>query len=463
MAGTISGEGGWVEMALDRIAHRGPDARSVRAAEGGVIHGHVRLSILDLDERSDQPYELGVGTLSYVGELWNYRELREKLSALGHSFVTEGDTEVVAHALYEWGPRRACEAFDGQFALAWTDAGGTWVARDRFGEIPLYVNSRAGDLFGRAGITWASERKAWDAPEAAEAIAVPAGSCWDLSEGPRFYYRAPARFEERDAEPERVLGLLRRAVAKRLQADVPVTCLCSGGLDSSLILALVKERVPEVMAYHITSDPDGDDLRSAVEVCEYLDVPLTALSIAVPEGAELGRSVRCIEVVSKTQVEIGTLAIPLAKRIAGDGFKVVLSGEGADELFGGYGTLARRATADGRWVRVRGEFLAKMARSDLMRVNKTLMSAGVEPRTPFLDLDLVEHVLPLGRKACPPGKGLLKRAAAGLLPERIIRREKLTFQGGAGVAAALEERLVGRQRKFYNDLAREAFGGIPRG
>jgi asparagine synthase (glutamine-hydrolysing) len=463
IAGSLQGESFWVQEALTRIGHRGPDHRDV-TTRGDVTHGHCRLAILDLDARSNQPYRYGDTTLSYVGELWNYEELRESLRALGRTFRTEGDTEVVAAALDTWGPE-ALRDMDGQFAFAWTDrAGDTWVARDRMGEVPLYVLRQEGSLLSGPRIQWASERKAWDRPEAAEAVAVPPGSVWNLADGPRYYYRLPEKFARTDADPREVLSLLRAGVRKRLQADVPVTCLCSGGLDSSLILALVKEMVEDVTAYHITHVP-GEDYEAAVQVCNALDVPLTVLKIDEPEAAELRRSIRTIEVVTKTQVEIGTLAIPLAKKIAEDGFKVVLSGEGADELFGGYGTLARKATADGRWVRERAEFLRKMGRSDLMRVNKALMSASVEPRTPFLDWDLIEYVLPCGRTACPPGKKLLKRAATlhGVLPENVIKRDKLTFQGGAGVAGALDSTLAGGQRKLYNEIAREVFGGIPRG
>jgi asparagine synthase (glutamine-hydrolysing) len=461
IAGSLQGETDWVEQALVRLAHRGPDHHAVSNG-AGPVHGHARLAILDLDARSNQPFRYADTLLSYVGELWNYEEMREDLQGIGRRFRTEGDTEVVAAALDTWGPE-ALRDMDGQFALAWTDrAGDTWVARDKMGEVPLYVLREEGSLLAGPRIQWASERKAWDRPEAAEAMAVPPGSVWNLAGDPRFYYRLPEKFTRTDADSRQVLSLLRHGVRKRLQADVPVTCLCSGGLDSSLILALVKEMVEDVTAYHITFTP-GEDYEAAIQVCEYLDVPLTVLRIDEPEGPELRRSVRTIEVVSKTQVEIGTLAIPLAKKIAADGFKVVLSGEGADELFGGYGTLARKATADGAWVRARAEFLRKMGRSDLMRVNKALMSAGVEPRTPFLDVDLIEYVLPCGRTACPPGKKLLKKAAAGLLPENVIKRDKLTFQGGAGVAGALEETLGGGQRKLYNDIAREVFGGIPRG
>lgn len=424
---------------------------------GRVAHGHVRLAILDLDRRSDQPLVYGGTVISYTGELWNYRALRAEMETDGYRFETTGDTEVVA-AMVDAHGADAFEMMDGQFALAWTDrAGSTWLARDRMGEVPLYVLDD-----GLQGVSWATERKAWDAPMAARAVAVPAGSTWCVGSTPVSYYDLPVLDPEAEGTPEGVLAILRRAVERRLQSDVPVTCLCSGGLDSSLILALVCEQTEDVIAYHATFR-GGEDLEMAQRVTDHVGVPLLVVDVPEPDDAALRASIATIEVTSKTQVEIGTLACPLARRLRDDGFKVVLSGEGADELFGGYGTLARKATDDVRWSHERGEFLRKMARSDLLRVNKTLFSAGVEPRTPFLDRELVDYVLPLSRKRCPAGKGLLKKAAKGLLPDEVIRRPKLTFQGGAGVADALAQRLNGAQRKRYNAIAREVFGGVPVG
>jgi asparagine synthetase B (glutamine-hydrolysing) len=104
-----------------------------------------------------------------------------------------------------------------------------------------------------------------------------------------------------------------------------------------------------------------------------------------------------------------------------------------------------------------------MGRSDLLRVNKTFMRHGVECRTPFFDRELIEGVLTLGKKECPPGKGLLKAAVADLLPEEILARKKLTFQGASGVALRCEEIWGPEQRKVYNAVARDLYGAVPRG
>jgi asparagine synthase (glutamine-hydrolysing) len=460
----------WVRNALERLRHRGPDGSGVNTWTAAT-HGHVRLAILDPEPRSDQPFIYGGVILSYVGECWNYGELRQMLQDFGRTFRTTGDTEVVA-ALLDWalplsdvGLLGALRLMDWQGALAVTESvsGRTWLARDPIGETPLYVLAREGNLFGDGSIEWASERKAWDAPDAVNAVPVPPGHVWQLSDVPEPFYRLPGPGGG-VGSPEEVLRLLREAVRKRLQADVPVCCLCSGGLDSSLILALVREQDPDVEAFHVTmANGPTADLSAAHAVADHLRVPLSVMVVPAPDSSALRESILTSEVVSKTQVEIGTLAIPLARRLRERGFRVVLSGEGADELFGGYGTLARRATGDARWSRERAAFLEKMGRSDLMRVNKTLFSAGVEPRTPFLDRDLIAEVLPLGVRECPAGKGLLKRAARGMLPEDVIRRTKLTFQGGAGVADAMDVRLAGRQRREYNEMARGIFGGLPRG
>lgn len=451
-----------VDRALDKIAHRGPDGRGVNTWTDST-HGHVRLAIQDPLPRSDQPFIYRGVLLSFVGEVWNWREIRADLERDGYAFETEGDTEVVAALLHEWirDPAMALRKMEGMFAMAWTESvsGRTWLARDRFGKVPLYVLDQGHQLGG--GIRWASERKAFGR-EAAFAEPVPAGHLWQLSSAPEPYYSlnpAPTSL----GDPEGVRMRLARGVRERLQADVPVCCLISGGLDSSAVLALVKEQKPDVVAYTAVYNESSPDLETSRRLCQHLKIPLREVRIDPPDMDALRQAVYAIEVTSKTQVEIATLCLPLAAKIREDGFRVCLSGEGADELFGGYGTLARRATDDDRWRRERMEFLAKMGRSDFMRVNKAFMAHGVECRTPFLHRPLVERVLSLGVKQCPPGKKLLKRAVEDIVPQWVTSRKKLTFQGSAGIADYCEEYLRGTQRKTYNALARELFGGLPRG
>ena len=141
---------GTVEAGLDRIAHRGPDGRGIYRA-GDMLHGHVRLSVLDLSEASNQPFHYYGNVLTYNGELWNYQELRDTLEN-DVAFSTSGDTEVVAAALMMWG-KNALKKMDGMFALAWSNdhSDEHFLARDRYGKIPLYVQKNKGSFI------WSSE------------------------------------------------------------------------------------------------------------------------------------------------------------------------------------------------------------------------------------------------------------------------------------------------------------------
>lgn len=449
----------WVEEALDRIKHRGPDAMATETCDGA-MHGHVRLSILDPDPRSNQPFVYDDLVLSYVGECWNFVQLREELTAdYGYGFSTTGDTEVVAAALHAWGSA-ALERLEGMYTMAWTTGDRTFLARDRFGKVPLYVLDE-----GLLGVRWASERRAFG-ERAADAVPLPPGSYSNLKAGVGFtYYDLTTRPPVPYTRPvDLVQERLHDAVADRLVADVPVCCLISGGLDSSLILGLVKAVKPDVVAYTAVYEEGSSDHRAAVEICQRLEVPLREVHVPELTEADVVRAILAIEIPMKTQVEIATLCLPLASAISADGFKVCLSGEGADEIFGGYGGLMRKATSDANWRSARTASVEKMARGNFVRINKVFMAAGVECRTPFLDRTLVEAVLQMDLPECPPGKRLLKAAStfAGV-PGSIVNRPKETFQGSSGVLAACQEIFGGKQTKSYNDIARDLFGGLPVG
>jgi asparagine synthase (glutamine-hydrolysing) len=251
-------------------------------------------------------------------------------------------------------------------------------------------------------------------------------------------------------------------VTRWLQSDVPVCCLISGGVDSASILAMVKERKPDVVAYTIVFDEEAEDRKQARFIADWLGVELREVPVPVPTEADLRAAIECIEITMKAQIEIALHCLPLAERIYADGFRVVLSGEGADELFGGYGMLARRSKTH-HWGEVRLEGVEKMARGNFVRINKAFMAHGVEARTPFMDKDLVEAVLPLVRDECPEQKVLLREAVRGLLPEETRLRKKVSFQSGSGMRDHFEAKLNGGQQIEYNRIARELFGGLPRG
>jgi asparagine synthase (glutamine-hydrolysing) len=235
--------------------------------------------------------------------------------------------------------------------------------------------------------------------------------------------------------------------------------LVSGGLDSSLILTLAQRYKPDIVAYTAVLDPLSADLAAARRLCAELTIPLVEVKIAAPDARDFTEAARVIEIPSKAQIEIAALCIPLARAIASDGFKACLSGEAADELFGGYGSMCiKAASADDRgWRAIRVAQLEKMARGNFVRVNKAFMAAGVECRLPFMERRLVERVLAMSKADCPPNKKALKAAAAPVLPAWVIKRPKATFQGGAGTSKRAAE-IIANPAMFYRAEVRRQYG-----
>lgn len=462
IAGTV-GAGGDLEAALDALAHRGPDARGT-AEESGVRLGHARLAILDLDPRSNQPFRRGRVLLSYNGELWNYRPLREQLAAEGEEFSTTGDTEVVAAALDRWGPS-ALERMNGMFALAWTTGDGTaHLARDRFGEVPLHA-ARSGE-----GWAFASEVKALPALGAdplAAALVEPGtvatlGPGWN---GLRRWYDAPTAPAPDGPEEaaERLRALIETGCRERAISDVPACVLISGGIDSSALAYHLRDHLPGLVAYVATLDPRSRDLRCAREVAEALGAELVEVAIRPPDAEDLARTAAAIEMPFKAQVEIAWACLELARRMRADGFRVTFSGEGSDELWASYGFAYWALDRKGEdWHGYRKRLFLDQHRKNFARANKAFLASGVECRLPFLHPSLVEYALSLTRDAVQDGrarpKAVIQRAYAGLLPESVTRRPKLAFQDGLGLKKAAA-RAVADPRRFYRSALAESLSG----
>ena len=435
-----------VSARLDLIRHRGPDGSGV-VSIGPAVHGHVRLSLIDLTDGSAQPFKQDEGVLSFVGEVWNYREVRQELEALGRRFNTSGDTEVLAQALAEW-DLDALPRLEGMFAFAWSRGDRHILGRDRYGKVPLYVSRR------NDGFAWSSERKGlgreWPA------TAIQPGSILDMTTGRIVvWYDLPQVVIGNRA----LMDYLEDGVVARLNADAPLCCLISGGLDSSLILALARRHKPDVVAYTAILDDGAADLAAARRLCKENEVRLIEVRVKEPTSADLTEAARVIEISSKAQVEIAAMCIPLAKAISADGFKACLSGEAADELFGGYGNMCIKGASadDAGWRAIRIAQLQKMARGNFVRCNKAFMAAGVECRLPFMERNLVERVMAMNKLECPPGKKALKVAASGIVPEWIIKRQKDTFQGGAGMDAAAA-RVLADPAAFYRAEIGKLYG-----
>lgn len=358
------------ECMSDRLAHRGPDAAGLHSLADGRVDAHLahrRLSIIDLSSASDQPFLKDGLVLSYNGELYNYRDLRAELSSSGVRFRTSSDTEVVLEAWRCWGPK-ALERFRGMFAFALLDerTGNLVLARDQLGIKPLFV-LRRGD-----GVVFASELKALVAalgpelviepgaliasllyywvPEQRCAIKgvekLPPGS-WaefrpDGGSSVHHYWRLADVAAAAAAGPPADLGqVVEESVAAHLVADVPVSTFLSGGLDSSIVTVLAKRGNPAIDAYTIAFRPEDqrleampDDVSYARKVAERYGIDLHEIEIAPDIVDLLPRMVDTLDEPIGDAAAINTFLICEAARKAG--VKVLLSGMGADELFGGY-------------------------------------------------------------------------------------------------------------------------------
>lgn len=449
MCGVVGGLGLARVDVLDSIAHRGPDARGVHQGDGFWL-GHVRLSILDLDARSDQPFLFGDLALVYNGELWNYRELRAELEDYA-TFETDGDTEVVAVALERWG-EAALERFEGMFALAWTRDGETFhLARDRFGEVPLHVF--LGERFA-----FASELKALVAMglDPRGFAWVEPGEVWTISSSSRTrraWYTCPTTrldigFDEAAA---RVREAVRHGALERAIADVPVCALLSGGIDSAAVVAHLCELYPNLVTYVAVFDPKSRDVRAARRVAEHLGVELREVIVPAPTADDLAGIVGAIEMPHKAQVEIAWACDVLGARMKADGFRVTYSGEGSDELWASYGMSYHGIEKQG-WFAYRRELFLGQHRKNFARCNKVFMRHGVECRLPFLSTPLVELALSLPENAVRIGrsrpKAVIQEAHAALLPDEIVKRPKLAFQDGMGIKDVCAEAVASPER-FY--------------
>jgi asparagine synthase (glutamine-hydrolysing) len=215
--------------------------------------------------------------------------------------------------------------------------------------------------------------------------------------------------------------------------------------------------------YTAVFDPASKDLQAARWVAKEYGVELVEVPVPEPNEERVRAAVRAVEIPMKAQVEIALAHLPLMEAVAKDGHAVCLSGEAADELFGGYGGMQiKAASADDEGYRaIKRYAVRKMSRGNFPRVNKVGMAHGIEARLPFMQTDLVDLALAATKEQSPPGKKLLKAAALEIgVPAQIVNRTKETFQGGAGINdAALA---AGYGVTNYNQIARDLLGFAPK-
>lgn len=429
--------------------HRGPDWSGIYSTDRAIL-AHERLSIVDVLHGA-QPLTNVEGThvLAVNGEIYNHRELRSRLGR-PFEFRTESDCEIIL-ALYREHGAGFLDLLNGIFAFVLYDAERDryLIGRDHLGVVPLYTGY---DEHGNLHV--ASEMKALT-PVCRSVAEFPPGHLLDSEAGePRRHYRRAWRdfgnVAGATGGADEVRAALEQAVQRQLMSDVPYGVLLSGGLDSSIIAATTKRFVarrvedggrseawwPQLHTFAIGLE-GSPDLAAAQAVADHIGSVHHGLHFTVQEGIDALRDVIYhLETYDVTTIRAATPMYLMARRIRAMGIKMVLSGEGADEVFGGYLYFHRAPHAEA----FHEETVRKLDRLhlfDCLRANKAMAAWGVEARVPFLDKEFLDVAMSLdpALKMAGPGrieKQLLREAFQDALPDAVVWRQKEQFSDGVG-------------------------------
>ncbi len=432
----------YVDRMLTWLKHRGPDGCGISATDTGVL-GHTRLAIIDL-EGGHQPLEYDGALICFNGEIYNYRALRNRYLR-GQTLQTNSDTEVLLRLYRTLGPGFV-RLLEGMFAFAILDGEDLFLARDPIGIKPLYLAQHNDTLL------FASEIKALML-YADHVTTFPPGTWHHSRFGSHTYYELAQGwpqngiFETPDQAIMAIRAVLRSAVHKRLLADVPVGVSLSGGLDSSIIALLARSELDHVETFAVGME-GSEDLEAARQMARFLGTRHHEY-IYTPEEMEavLPDVIYYLESADPALVRSAVPNYFLA-RLASERVKVILTGEGADELYAGYDYMRVIASPEDLHRELEIS-IRDLHRTNLQRADRMFMAFGVEGRVPFLDVESIALALslpPEWKQAASgePTKMLLRQAFAGELPDSIIQRPKQKFSAGAGsmyeLAKVAEER-----------------------
>ncbi len=436
---------------LGRLTHRGPDDTG-EIEVGDAWLGHTRLSIVDVSY-GHQPLRNRQGNFLLVGngEVYNHEEVRETL--WDSRFRTNSDNEVALHLLEERGPDALGELHGMYAFLAAGTDGSFYAVRDPVGIKPLYWARRDGN------VRFASEIRAFDPDWQPYVETFPPGHYWTPEGGlVRFagavpeagHHQLEGPSEPGAPVPDEILRVTREklveSVERQMMGDVPVGVFLSGGLDSSLVAAIaapyLEKRGDQLKTFAVGTE-DSADLIAAREVAEFLGTEHHERIYTAEDALEaLPKVVRTIENYDPSLVRSAVPNYMLAELTAKH-VKVVLTGEGADEIFAGYEHL-REISDDGELHDEIVRMIESLHNLNLQRCDRVTMAHGLEARVPFLERDVIELglKLPAGWKvsgADQPEKRLLRLAFEGWLPHKFLWREKSQFGDGSGAAEVLTE------------------------
>ncbi|HTH57566.1 MAG TPA: asparagine synthase B [Cyclobacteriaceae bacterium] len=432
-----------------KIRHRGPDWSGIYSGEKAIL-AHERLAIVDPQSGGQPLYSKDKKlVLAVNGEIYNHQDLRKQLNG-SYEFQTKSDCEVIL-ALYRKKGPSLLEDLNGIFGFALYDVENDsyLIARDHIGIIPLYIGW---DIFGNFYV--ASELKALEGVCTKIEPFLP-GHYWHSKEGEmkKWYQREWPSYDavkDNESSIDLLRSELEASVHRQLMSDVPYGVLLSGGLDSSVISAIAKKfaakRIesgdtqeawwPQLHSFAVglTGSPD---LAAAKKVAEHIGTVHHEVNFTVQEGLDAVRDVIYhLETYDVTTVRASTPMYLLARVIKSMGIKMVLSGEGSDELFGGY-LYFHKAPDAKSFHEETVRKLSKLHLYDCLRANKALAAWGVEGRVPFLDKEFIDVAMNLNPKDKMAGNGkiekwILRKAFEDYLPQSIAWRQKEQFSDGVG-------------------------------
>ena len=444
-----------------KIRHRGPDWSGIHCS-GSAILAHERLSIVD-PESGGQPLFSpdGKQVLAVNGEIYNHKKIRERYKGR-YDFQTGSDCEVIL-ALYRDKGVNFLEDLNGIFAFALYDEeqDAFLIARDHIGVIPLYIGYNAdGKVFV------ASELKALEGECERYEPFLPGHYYWSKDPGMKRWYKRDwmeyDNVKDNTASSDAIRKSLCAAVKRQMMSDVPYGVLLSGGLDSSVISAITESYAerrietdsrsrawwPRLHSFAVGLK-GAPDLAKARLVADHIGTVHHEINYTIQEGLDALRDViYFIETYDITTVRASVPMYLLARVIKSMGIKMVLSGEGADEIFGGYLYFHKAPSAE-EFHKETVRKLSKLHLYDCLRANKSLSAWGVEGRVPFLDKEFLDvamrtnpkakmcSVLPASRsgEADPKAsieKRIVREAFEDMLPEEVVWRQKEQFSDGVG-------------------------------
>ena len=498
-----------IELMLNKIKSRGPDYSGFKIKDH-ICLGHSRLSIIDLSSASNQPFEDKEADLSmvYNGCIYNYIDLRNKLIKKNHSFKTSGDTEVVLKSYIEWG-KECLNMFEGDFSLAIWDIKkrSLFLARDRFGVKPLYFSYSK--KFFRFGSTLQSiivnkdidmklDPKSLHMHFSLHAVVpapntifenikkVPPGHYLIINEEKKVilekYWELDSKdnnlIEDENEAISLIRDLLSKSVEKRLSAsDIDVGVLLSGGLDSSLIVALAKDKFPKLKTFSIGYEDDKEEKGSEFFYSDQVAKKFNTnhQKYIIDNTVVLSKLPDAFKSMSEPMVAQDAVAFYMLSELVRKDVKVILSGQGADEGFAGYFWYKKIALEENNYnnflkhyvdrsdaelkeflkIKFKNDYTSRLVQDKLNLINsKTLignvlnldittlvvddpvkrvdnmtMAWGLEARVPFLDHDLIEASAKIDPRLHLKrnGKNILKAISDNLLPRDIISRKKGYF------------------------------------